>query len=145
MTSPPRPPSPPSGPPNSINFSRRNDRQPAPPSPERIVTLAESRNLMANPSLESKLWRADWGTRDHDRTEKADQLFKILPSFQWPGIKVGLRHGDPEEPFAIDIRAHLERNRAPIPFASAARNLGQAWSRGIVLLAVQLESFSCDR
>src|ERR1700731_3630289 len=83
MTSPPRPPSPPSGPPNSINFSRRNDRQPAPPSPERIVTLAESRNFMANPSPETELWRADRGTKDHDRTEKADQRFLNPARLQW--------------------------------------------------------------
>src|SRR5271168_81118 len=45
-TSPPRPPSPPSGPPNSMNFSRRNETQPAPPSPERMYTRAWSRNFM---------------------------------------------------------------------------------------------------
>src|SRR5262249_60085031 len=45
--SPPLPPSPPSGPPNSMNFSRRNDTQPAPPSPERTNTRAESRNFIA--------------------------------------------------------------------------------------------------
>src|SRR6185503_1174148 len=47
ITSPPRPPSPPFGPPNSMNFSRRNDTQPLPPSPERTYTLASSRNFMA--------------------------------------------------------------------------------------------------
>ena len=36
QTSPPRPPSPPSGPPYSMNFSRRNETQPSPPSPERM-------------------------------------------------------------------------------------------------------------
>src|ERR1700722_14276826 len=46
-TSPPRPPSPPSGPPNSMNFSRRNETAPAPPSPERMYTRAESRNFIA--------------------------------------------------------------------------------------------------
>src|SRR5271165_6483394 len=46
-TSPPRPPSPPSGPPNSMNFSRRNETQPAPPSPERTYTRAVSRNFIA--------------------------------------------------------------------------------------------------
>src|SRR5579871_5883179 len=46
-TSPPRPPSPPSGPPNSMNFSRRNETHPAPPSPERTRTLAWSRNFMS--------------------------------------------------------------------------------------------------
>src|SRR6266436_507654 len=45
-TSPPLPPSPPFGPPNSMNFSRRNDTQPFPPSPERTYTLASSRNFM---------------------------------------------------------------------------------------------------
>src|SRR3984957_6857246 len=45
-TSPPRPPSPPFGPPNSMNFSRRNETQPAPPSPERMKTLAWSRNFI---------------------------------------------------------------------------------------------------
>src|SRR5579872_4785849 len=45
-TSPPLPPSPPSGPPNSMNFSRRNETHPAPPSPERMWTLASSRNFM---------------------------------------------------------------------------------------------------
>src|SRR5437763_10637839 len=40
ITSPPRPPSPPEGPPLGTNFSRRNARQPLPPSPAftRIVT-----------------------------------------------------------------------------------------------------------
>src|ERR1700722_7458684 len=46
-TSPPRPPSPPSGPPNSMNFSRRNETAPAPPSPERMYTRAWSRNFIA--------------------------------------------------------------------------------------------------
>src|SRR5215470_1937150 len=46
ITSPPLPPFPPFGPPNSINFSRRNDTQPLPPSPERTYTLASSRNFM---------------------------------------------------------------------------------------------------
>src|SRR5436190_8314281 len=46
MTSPPRPPSPPFGPPNSMNFSRRNETQPLPPSPDRIWILASSRNFM---------------------------------------------------------------------------------------------------
>src|SRR6202008_3626613 len=45
-TSPPRPPSPPSGPPNSMNFSRRKPTQPFPPLPERMKTLAWSRNFM---------------------------------------------------------------------------------------------------
>jgi hypothetical protein len=39
------------------------------------VTLAESRNFIANPSLQSELCCADGGTRDHDRTKKDDQLF----------------------------------------------------------------------
>src|SRR6202021_1599614 len=47
-TSPPRPPSPPSGPPNSMNFSRRNETHPAPPSPERMGTLASARNFMGD-------------------------------------------------------------------------------------------------
>src|SRR5215472_6286751 len=47
IASPPLPPSPPFGPPNSMNFSRRNDTQPLPPSPERIETLASSRNRIA--------------------------------------------------------------------------------------------------
>jgi hypothetical protein len=34
------------GPPNSRNFSRRNETQPFPPSPERMYTLASSRNFM---------------------------------------------------------------------------------------------------
>src|SRR5215471_5026200 len=46
ITSPPLPPSPPFGPPNSMDFSRRNDTQPLPPSPERTYTLASSRNFM---------------------------------------------------------------------------------------------------
>src|SRR5271156_4701346 len=46
ITSPPLPPSPPFGPPYSMNFSRRNDTQPLPPSPERIYTLASSRNFI---------------------------------------------------------------------------------------------------
>src|SRR5215467_3795772 len=48
ITSPPLPPSPPFGPPNSTNFSRRNDTQPFPPSPERTYTLASSRNFMTH-------------------------------------------------------------------------------------------------
>src|SRR5262249_61951396 len=40
--------SPPSGRPNSMNFSRRNDTQPFPPSPERTYTLASSRNFMTH-------------------------------------------------------------------------------------------------
>src|SRR5467141_1300116 len=48
ITSPPLPPSPPFGPPNSMNFSRRNDTQPLPPSPERTYTLASSRNFMTH-------------------------------------------------------------------------------------------------
>src|SRR6266568_4300675 len=48
ITSPPLPPSPPFGPPNSMNFSRRNDTQPFPPSPERTYTLASSRNFMTH-------------------------------------------------------------------------------------------------
>jgi hypothetical protein len=39
--------------------------------------------------------------------KKPINFFKILPSFQWPGIKVGLRHGDAEEPAAIDIRQRV--------------------------------------
>src|SRR5208282_3673367 len=54
MTSPPRPPSPPSGPPNSMNFSRRNETQPAPPSPERTYILAWSRNFIAAGSSPSR-------------------------------------------------------------------------------------------
>jgi len=39
--------------------------------------------------------------------KKPINFFKILPSFQWPGIKVGLRHVDAEEPAAIDIRLRV--------------------------------------
>src|SRR6056297_2475732 len=48
-TEPPWPPSPPSGPPNSMYFSRRKLTQPAPPLPERICTLARSRNFITDP------------------------------------------------------------------------------------------------
>src|SRR5579863_2642417 len=43
-TSPPRPPSPPLGPPRGTYFSRRNARQPLPPSPAFTRILASSRN-----------------------------------------------------------------------------------------------------
>jgi len=36
--------------------------------------------------------------------KKPINFFKILPSFQWPGIEVDLRHWDAEEPAAIDVR-----------------------------------------
>ncbi len=42
-TLPPLPPLPPDGPPRSINFSRRNATQPAPPSPLRTYMLAVSK------------------------------------------------------------------------------------------------------
>src|ERR1700758_4348915 len=58
ITSPPRPPSPPSGPPNSMNFSRRKPTQPAPPLPERIKTLAWSRNFMGG------TWKRKGGTAE---------------------------------------------------------------------------------
>src|SRR5690606_20702009 len=44
---PREPPSSPTGPRNSTNFSRRKLPQPEPPEPERMVTLARSRNFMA--------------------------------------------------------------------------------------------------
>src|ERR1700722_19727714 len=58
ITSPPRPPSPPLGPPNSMNFSRRNATQPFPPSPERMKTLASSRNFMELPLRSLNHYRA---------------------------------------------------------------------------------------
>ena len=44
-TSPPRPPSPPLGPPRGTNFSRRNARQPLPPSPAFTRILTSSINM----------------------------------------------------------------------------------------------------
>ena len=44
QTSPPLPPSPPLGPPNATGPSRRNDTQPAPPSPPRTFSWASSTN-----------------------------------------------------------------------------------------------------
>src|SRR5581483_6118020 len=44
-TSPPLPPSPPDGPPRGTNFSRRNARQPLPPSPAFTRILASSMNM----------------------------------------------------------------------------------------------------
>src|ERR1043166_9114075 len=46
MTSPPWPPSPPLGPPRGTYFSRRNARQPLPPSPAFTRILASSRKCM---------------------------------------------------------------------------------------------------
>src|SRR5438270_471536 len=43
-TSPPLPPSPPSGPPRGTCASRRNDTEPAPPSPARTCSCASSTN-----------------------------------------------------------------------------------------------------
>src|ERR1700679_261388 len=45
ITSPPLPPSPPLGPPCGTNFSRRNARQPLPPSPALIVILTSSTSM----------------------------------------------------------------------------------------------------
>src|SRR6266436_5807516 len=45
MTSPPLPPSPPEGPPRGTNFSRRNARQPLPPSPAFTRIVASSMNM----------------------------------------------------------------------------------------------------
>src|SRR6185437_2432962 len=44
-TSPPRPPSPPLGPPRGTNFSRRNARQPLPPSPAFTRIFTSSMNM----------------------------------------------------------------------------------------------------
>ena len=44
-TSPPRPPSPPLGPPRGTYFSRRNARQPLPPSPALTRILTSSINI----------------------------------------------------------------------------------------------------
>src|ERR1700677_4899116 len=44
-TSPPRPPSPPLGPPRGTNFSRRNARQPLPPSPAFTQIRTSSMNM----------------------------------------------------------------------------------------------------
>src|SRR6202034_92813 len=44
-TSPPRPPSPPLGPPRGTNFSRRNARQPLPPSPAFTRIRTSSMNM----------------------------------------------------------------------------------------------------
>ncbi len=49
MMSPPRPPSPPLGPPRGTYFSRRNARQPLPPSPALTVILTSSTNIMKRP------------------------------------------------------------------------------------------------
>src|SRR6476469_6458935 len=46
ITSPPRPPSPPEGPPRGTYFSRRNARQPLPPSPALMRMRASSRNCI---------------------------------------------------------------------------------------------------
>jgi hypothetical protein len=43
--------------------------------------------------------------------KKPINFFKMLPSFQSPGIKVGLQHGDAEEPAAIDVRLRRGRRR----------------------------------
>src|SRR5690349_12874523 len=47
---PPRPPSPPEGPPRGTYFSRRNARQPLPPSPALMRMRASSRNCIEKPS-----------------------------------------------------------------------------------------------
>src|SRR5215468_427867 len=44
ITSPPRPPFPPSGPPSGLNFSRRTEAQPCPPSPAFTRRAARSAN-----------------------------------------------------------------------------------------------------
>ena len=49
-TSPPLPPSPPLGPPNATGPSRRNDTQPAPPSPPRTFSWASSTNPLIGSS-----------------------------------------------------------------------------------------------
>ena len=49
QTSPPLPPSPPFGPPNATGPSRRNDTQPAPPSPPRTFSWASSTNPLIGP------------------------------------------------------------------------------------------------
>src|SRR5690606_113943 len=46
---PPRPPSPPSGPPFGMNFSRRNDTIPLPPSPAMTSMCASSMNFIPDP------------------------------------------------------------------------------------------------
>src|SRR5450631_1459163 len=48
MTSPPLPPSPPEGPPRGTNISRRNARQPLPPSPAFTRIVASSMNMEHN-------------------------------------------------------------------------------------------------
>src|SRR5437588_10530119 len=47
MMSPPLPPSPPLGPPRGTNFSRRNARQPLPPSPAFTRIFTSSMNKVA--------------------------------------------------------------------------------------------------
>src|SRR4030095_11060194 len=53
-TLPPRPPSPPSGPPLGMNFSRRNEAQPLPPSPATTSIVASSMNFMLIPIAHRK-------------------------------------------------------------------------------------------
>src|SRR5258708_10639843 len=49
VMSPPRPPSPPLGPPRGTNFSRRNARQPLPPSPAFTRIRTSSMNIEKPP------------------------------------------------------------------------------------------------
>src|SRR5277367_6143469 len=74
--SPPRPPSPPLGPPRGTYFSRRNARQPLPPSPAFTRILTSSINIG-----EKGLGVRDWGLKDWS-LQARDSLESRAPSPQ---------------------------------------------------------------
>src|SRR5215470_11730624 len=97
ITSPPLPPSPPSGPPNSMNFSRRKPTQPAPPLPERMKTLAWSRNFMV------------WIQKRKGGT--AEPLPLRIP-YGWERLFGGLSRRRQHVHFDLAARARAERHHA---------------------------------
>src|SRR5271169_894565 len=73
-TSPPRPPSPPLGPPRGTYFSRRNARQPLPPSPAftRIRTSSINMGLGRDASAQAGRLVAGFGQHRLDADEFAE-------------------------------------------------------------------------
>src|SRR5262245_9644459 len=134
MTSPPLPPSPPSGPPNSTNFSRRKLTHPLPPSPERTLTLAWSRNCMGD-----GLAPAPFQYTSGEAFRRRGGLSRVVArerhgAVEPVGLALGL--GPPRRAVALDARLRGEAQLGDDPLRSS---IVMEMARGEIGEPVRLE------
>src|SRR5690625_1439049 len=127
MTSPPEPPLAPSGPPRGLNFSRRTEAQPLPPSPPRACRTTRSTKLVIPwfPPLGCALRQplvccGRRGGHPEKKTAGAQRRSPLRPRRRSVGSGVG--QDDVHDPAAAPVaelhRSGLEREQGVVPAAA---------------------------